>query len=106
MAVLEGDALVEWVRRSCPGQGLPLKVTDERVVDKVRIRLRGSPVAPAGGARPGGPAADRSQAPPDLHPLGVKTSGATLAWVDDDVVDDGVDDGSLASEVQCRPLSA
>ena len=53
VGLLTGEALAGWVLQSCVAQGVPVKVTDARVIDR----------APAG--RPGGapPAGVRSEPP-------------------------------------------
>jgi len=44
--VLTGDALVNWVVKSCLAQRVPVKVTDPRAVDRVSTLLSGTPAAP------------------------------------------------------------
>ena len=100
--------LSAWVQASCARQGVPAKVTDIVVVGRVAMLL-GSPVGPeALGAvapkRTGrrGP----SETPDDLHSVRVQRAGAGLGRSDDDVVDDGGDDGGLTGEIEAGPLSA
>jgi hypothetical protein len=61
--------------RSCLVQGVPLKVTDVRVIDKVRALLSGKADGPERGASAAGPTGSRSQAPHHRDPTGVECSG-------------------------------
>jgi len=106
VGVLNGDALVEWVKESCAEQGVPFKVTDVRVVDRVRTLLTGAPGGPGRGVSPDGRPGALSQAPDGLHPLGVEGSGTRLAREDHGVVENRFDDCELAVEIEGGPLSA
>ena len=63
VGILTGDALVDWVTRSCLAQGIPVKVTDGRVIDRVRTLLGGKPGAPGRGASTSGDPGARSEPP-------------------------------------------
>ena len=64
VGLLSAEALAGWVLKSCLAQGVPVKVTDARVIDRVRTLLGGKPDAPGRGARPVGSNGIRSE-PPD-----------------------------------------
>lgn len=83
--------------RGCVAQGVPVKVTDTRVIEKVRTLLSGKP---GRGASPAGSTGDRSEAPSNVDPLGVEVSRTRLSGVDDDVTHDCIDDGALPGEVE------
>lgn len=102
---LSGDDLAAWVTASCAAQGVPVKVSDAQVVERVLALLGRS--GGRGRAKPCTPGARApSELPDRLHPGGVESTGAGLAGADDDVVHDGFDDGGLAGEVQARPGAA
>ena len=61
--LLTGDALVDWVTQSCLAQGIPVKVTDGRVVDRVRTLLGGKPGGPGRGVSTVGDPGVRSESP-------------------------------------------
>jgi hypothetical protein len=106
MAVLVGVALARWVAESCLAQGVPVKVSDDRALDKVRTLLcAGSPV-PERGVSAAGTASRRSKAPHGRDPSGVQLLGTMGAGADDGVIEDGVDDGPLPPEVEGRPLAS
>lgn len=93
-----------WVARSCAEQGVPLRVTDVLVIERVRVLLTGT-------AAPGQPPLVRPVAvgsePPDrLHPVRVQAPGAEDAGTDHGVVEDGTDDRGLPGQVQLVPRSA
>lgn len=97
----------QWLVQSCAAQGVPVVVTDPRVLSEVAVLVTGR-----GGRRPrqaqrapaSGPAG--SEAPDRLHSVGVQSAGSGGARGDDGVLEDGADDGVLAVEVQARPLGA
>ena len=60
VGLLTGDALVGWVTRSCLAQGVPVKVTDGRVIDRMRVLLSGRPEGPGRGASTAGTSGRRS----------------------------------------------
>jgi len=103
---LRGEALAAWVAASCAAQGLPVKVTDAWVVERVRLLLGGEPDGAGRSANDAGPAGCRLEAPYRRDSVRVKTSGSGIASPNDSVVEDGTDDGGLAIEGDARPLSA
>ena len=99
--------LAAWVAASCRRHGVPVKVTDAGVIVQVAVLLGG------GTARSGsGGTTDRterptpSEPPHDVHPARVHRLGATFARSDDNVVNEGFDDGVLSAQVEVGPLSA
>lgn len=106
VGVLTGDALVSWVTASCVAQGVPVKVTDGRVVDRIRILLTGESGAPRRSRRPAGATGARSQVPDRRDSPGVQRRRRSGARRNDDVIEDRLHDGDLAVEVEVRPLSA
>jgi len=93
-----------WVEASCAAQGVPVKVSDPRVLANVAALL-----APAAGgsatARQRGrsrPAA-ASGAPDRLHPGQVQRTGPGSTGSDDGVVEHGRDDRGLPGEGQVVP---
>ena len=54
---LSGVELAEWVARSCAAQGVPVKVSEARTVEQVRVLLsgQGGRTAPAREERTGRP---------------------------------------------------
>ena len=64
VGLLTGDALIGWVTQSCLAQGLPVKVTDGRVIDRVRVLLGGKSEGPGRGGSTVGVSESRSE-PPD-----------------------------------------
>lgn len=104
VAVLSGAALEEWVAESCKSQGVPVKVTDTRTVAKVLTLLDGRPARSGPGRS--GRAGARSKAPEQSHPVRVKGPCSGDPRADDPVVEDGIDNGTLAAEVEPCPLSA
>ena len=63
MGLLSGEALASWVLQSCVAQGVPVKVTDARVIDRVRTLLGGKPDGPGRGASTVGSTGARSELP-------------------------------------------
>jgi hypothetical protein len=51
MGILSGDAIGRWLLASCELHGVPVKVTDVRIVDQVRILLGGGTGGPGRSAR-------------------------------------------------------
>ncbi len=107
MGSVTPEGLRAWVVASCAAQGVPLHVTDPRVLEQVRVLLTGGAGSPAQARQRerGGPAR-RSQPPDDLEPVGVQGAGAAGAGAHQNVIDDGFDDGDLASEVEGLPRGA
>ena len=106
MALSEVE-LAEWVARSCAAQGVPLKVSDARTVEQVRVLLSGqggrtAPARQRGRSAPAG----RSQPPERRDPVGVEGPDATGARSDHGVVEHGLDDRGLPGQVQAGPRSA
>ena len=102
---LEVRALVE---RTCADQGVPVVVTERGVVERVSVllgarRTRGRAHARSASTAPG---RTRSEAPHGADTIDGHVAGASDAGEDLDVVDQGLDDGSLPVEVEGRPLSA
>ncbi len=106
VGLLSGPALVAWVTSSCLAQGVPVKVTDVRVIERVRALLGGGPGGPERGASTVGSTGARSEVPHRLDPVGVQLRGSEGPRQDDGVVQHTPDDGSLAVEVETRPLTA
>lgn len=103
MGVLTGEALLNWVARSCLAQGVPLKVTDVRTVEKIRTLLGGLPGRVSKTGRSTG---SPSESPVRLHPVGVERACTGDTSTDDGVVEQGLNDGSLPGKVETSPLSA
>ena len=106
MALSEVE-LAEWVARSCAAQGVPVKVSDARTVEQVRVLLSGqggrtAPARQRGRSAPAG----RSQPPERRDPFGVEGPGAAGARSDHGVLQDGPDDRGLPGQVQVGPRSA
>lgn len=105
MGRLTPEALAAWVAASCERQGLPVKVTDTRVVGQVASLLS------EGRARPGRQAQRRQAAPPpDSQPPdradSCRVERVAAGRFDHGVVEHSGHDGVLPAEVQIRPLSA
>lgn len=81
--------VADWVAASCESQGVPVKVTDARIVAKVAV-LFGAPVA-------------GSEPPDRLHPGGVEDVATGTAG-DHGVVEDRGDDGVAAVETEIVPV--
>lgn len=108
MSSLDPEDLASFVAASCRAQGVPVKVTDAVVVDRVRALLgggaqRANPAAAAAGshARTG-----TSESPDDLDSGGVQRLRSGRAGMDGNPVDHGFDDGGLLVQVEVGPLSA
>ena len=84
-----GFDVAAWVAASCEAQGVPVKVTDVRVVARVAV-LFGAPAA-------------ASEPPDRLHPGGVEGVAAGTAG-DHRVVEDRGDDGMTAVETEALPV--
>ena len=89
------DAARAWVEASCALQGLPIKVSDVFVLSQV-AGLLGVPARPAAGGAPSG-TAGASGAPTGREPADVELVVAASAGGNDEVVEDGGDDGVLAA---------
>jgi hypothetical protein len=99
LSQVPAEELAAWVEASCRAQGVPSRFSDPLVIDRVVTLLGGGrdrdrdPQAKRGT----GPARRRvSGAPDGDHAVVVEPIGLALRRVDDDVVDDGGDDGRLA----------
>jgi hypothetical protein len=101
------DVVRRWLVDSCAAQGVPVVVSDPRVLAQVAVLVSGR-----GGRRPrqaqrapaSGPAL--SEPPDGLHTVRVQRAGPLGARGDDRVVEHGADHGVLAVEVEGGPLSA
>jgi len=95
-------SVAAWVEASCADQGLSARLEDRLVVANVCSLLGGGVgVRAAQAERPPAPPRPGSGAPDGLHPGGVQSLAAgNGGGGDDQVVDDGLDDGDLAGEVQ------
>ena len=91
---------------TCRAQGVPVKVTDARAVDKVRTLLCAGSPGPGRGVSAVGTANRRLEAPHWRDPGGVEFSGTADTGTDYGVVEEGVDDRPLPSEVESRPLAS
>lgn len=101
-------AVAAWVEASCAQQGLDARLTDPLVVAGVCSLLAGDVgVRAAQAERPLAPARSGSGAPDGSHPGGVESlASGDGGGGDDEVFEDGLDDGGLAGEVQRLPPSA
>jgi hypothetical protein len=79
----------QWAERSCLDQGLPLKVSDSRILRDVAQLL--------------GASVDRSDPPDGREPGGVEAVVPSPARPDEDVVEDGGHDRVLPREGQVGP---
>ena len=107
MGSLTAEAVAAWVTASCQAQGVPVKVSEARTVEQVRVLLTGqagrtAPARQRGRSAPAG----RSQPPERRDPGGVEGSGATRSRSDHGVVQHGPDDRGLPGQVQAGPRSA
>jgi len=106
VGILTGDALVDWVTRSCLAQGIPVKVTDGRVLDRVRTLLGGKPGGPERGASTVGAPGARSEAPHGVDSIGIESGRSRRTREHGGVIQHGGDNGHLAGEIERAPLSA
>lgn len=106
MGILTGDALVSWVTSSCLAQGVPVKVTDGRVVDRIRILLTGESGASRRSASLAGAPDARSKVPDRRDSPGVQRRRRSGARRNYNVIEDGPHDGDLTVEIEGGPLSA
>ena len=107
MGSLTAEAVAAWVTASCQAQGVPVKVSEARTVEQVRVLLTGQAGRTAAARQRGRSApAGRSQPPERPDPVGVEGSGATRARSDHGVIEHGLDDRGLPGQVQVGPRSA
>ena len=107
VGMLTGEALVAWVVSSCRAQGLPVKLTDGGVIERVGVLLGGKPAGPERSVSAVGPSGARSSAPHRLDSIGVDEPGSDgYLGVTLGIVEDGPHDGGLSVEVEVGPLSA
>ena len=106
MAGLSDDEFATWVSNSCARHGVPVKVTDARIVADVAVLLSGGASRPSGAKRRWPAAPPRSESPYDVDSGGVDIAGSANACGDDGAVYDGVDDGGLPGQVERGPLCA
>ena len=94
-----------WVTESCERHGVPVKVSDARVVAEVAVLLSGGTVRPDMQLRR--PARAGSETPDGIDAGRVEGLDAgSGARVDDTVMEHRSDDGVLASQGEIGPLSA
>lgn len=103
-----GFDLAGWVAASCARQGVPVKITDARVVTRVAVLLSGqaqrrTPGTEGAAGRRTPPA---SQPPHRPDPAGIQTPSTAHARTDDGMVKNGPDDGVAAVESQLGPLAS
>lgn len=104
MAGLSEESVRAWVEATFRAQGVPVKVTDARVVSQVAALLTGragrtAPARSAGGAhRPGA-----SQPPDRCDSTGVESAGTSRPGRNNRVVQDSAHDGMLAGEAELCP---
>ncbi len=96
---------VAWLTASCERQGVSVKVTDVRVLQRVRTLLSGE-AATRTGRQHRRDAGARSTAPLRMGPVAVEAPCPRGAGGDDDVVEHGFHDCHLTVEVERPPLSA
>lgn len=107
MGSVTAEEVAGWVERSCRAQGVPVKVSEPRTVEQVRVLLTGQAGRTATASQRGKSApAGRSQPPDRLHSVGVEPLRSGAAGTDDGVVEHGTDDGGLPGQVQPGPRSA
>lgn len=108
MGRLSDEQLAAWVIASCQAQGVPVKVTEARVVEHVRALLTGQAGRTAPARQRGRSAPAGQSQPPDrgMHAVGVEGLRTTDARPDNDVVHKGSDDRGLPRQVQSGPRSA
>jgi hypothetical protein len=104
---LSDEQLAAWVAASCQAQGLPVKVSEARVVEQVRVLLTGQAgrTAPA---RTRGRSAPVGRSQPPYRPDTSRVEGLSAAGSrsDDRVVEYGAEDCRLPGQVQSGPRSA
>ena len=96
MGRVDREAVRAMVERTCDEQGLPVKVATPWVVDQVSWLL----------GRTVGSGRGRSKSPDRLCASRINEAGAHMAGVDDDVLEDCFDDGSLPVQVEGDPLAS
>lgn len=105
---IDQEWLAAWVQESCAAQGVPVKVSDPVVVDRVGVLLG----VAAGGRRAHGAAApsthppQASQPPDRADAARVQPACAGGARADDRVVQQRRDDRRLPFQVQLGPAFA
>jgi hypothetical protein len=104
VGVLAGEALFNWVMKTCLVQGVPVKVNDVRVIDRVRTLLSGKAAGTERSVSTAEPAGSPSEAPDRVDPIGVERVGTLGGGLDDGVKQKGVDDGLLSAEAEGWPL--
>jgi len=104
MAGLSGFDLAAFVVASCERHGVPVKITDPWVHERVAVLLSGRPVR---GQRQRDPAGSADSAPPhDINPVRVEAGATALTRCDHGMIDHGCDDRGLSGQVEIGPLSA
>jgi hypothetical protein len=105
MGVLRPSAFETWLAASCQASGV-----ERKVVDASALRDVGALLATAAGTRTarqrGRGRAASSGAPDGPDPVEVEAAGSGGAGLDDDVVEQGPDDGGLSREGEAGPLVA
>jgi hypothetical protein len=81
---VSAEDVAAWLAASCAEQGVPVLVTDPRVLADVAALLSAAPGLPGRGAR----SVRLSDAPDRSDPARVEGSAALLPGVDDGVVED------------------
>ncbi len=98
---MTGFDLAAFVEASCERSGVPVKVSDSVVRDRVALLLSGRAV------RGDAPASHGPSDPPaQINSVGVEDRAAFVGPGDHGVVEDGFDDRVLPCEVEIDPLSA
>jgi hypothetical protein len=93
--------LAAFVAASCERSGVPVKVSDALVRQRVALLLSGRAV------RGDAPASRGPSDPPDqVDPVRIEDRTSFVSTGDHSVVQDRFDDGVLPGEVEVRPLSA
>lgn len=107
MGRLSDEQLAAWVVASCQAQGVPVKVSEGRVVEQVRVLLTGQVGRTAPARTRGRSAPARRSQPPD-RPDTSRVEGLSAAGSrsDDRVVEHGPNDRRLPAQVQSGPRSA
>ena len=102
----ESFDLAAWVRASCEAQGVPVKVEDPDVVNRVCAVLRASEPGTGSCGSTTGSRSTTSELPDRLDTLGVELGGLRATGSDHGVVEHGSDDGVLPVEDEPGPLVA